>query len=329
MQKWTPSEEDKKGPESKPSQEDQKESDTPKPKTEYPKNLFTAQELKDINIQMAYSHHEKDGKFYVYHYDHWHKIGDFQLNLWFNNDQEKIEKAKASMRYLFQHPEYKLPPENGFGVEPGKHYGDSYATFNGNKIHQRDKGLDGKPYTTSDNYTFTKDSIISVESDGVNATHVTDKGSHTHFIPLEELEQFELRQVEEWMREHGQKVTVTEDNDTLGYISKENAEKAAKEALKKDFIGNNSYRVFQRGEAWFYELRKTEEETKKKGESEGVPSDQPKEESKEAFNEKLESEKDSAQDKSQTTNASQEEAIPSPSSDKGKNTAEVIEKSKG
>ena len=60
-----------------------------------------------------------------------------------------------------------------------------------------------------------------------------------------------------------------------------------------------------------------------------MPSDQPKEESKKAFNEKLESEKDSAQDKSQTTNASQEEAIPSPSSDKGKDTAEVIEKSKG
>ena len=347
MQKWTPSEEDKKGPEpkpsqedkkgpeSKPSQEDQKESDTPKPKTEYPKKLFTAQELKDINIQMAYPHHEKDGEFYVYHYDHWHKIDDFLLNTWFNNDQEKIKKAKASMRYLLQHPEYKLPPENGFGVEPGEDYGEvpSYATFNGRRIKQFNKGLDGKPYTTDDNYTFNKKSIISVESDGVNATHVTDKGRHTHFIPLGELEQSELRQVEEWMRENGQKVTVTEDNDTLGYISKENAEKAAKEALKKDFTGlNNSYRVFQRGEAWFYELRfeeKTEEETKKKGESEGVPSDQPKEGSKEAFNEKLESEKDSAQDKSQTTNASQEEAIPSPSSDKGKDTAEVIEKSKG
>lgn len=335
MQKWTPSEEDKKGPEPKPSQEGQKESDTPKPKTEYPKNLFTAQELKKINIQIAYPHHEKDGKFYVYHYNHWHPIDDSLLNTWFNNDQEKIEKAKASMRYLLQHPEYKLPPENGFGVEPGEDYGEvpSYATFNGEPIKQFNKGLDGKPYTTSDNYTFTKDSIISVQSDGVNATHVTDKGRHTHFIPLGELEQSELRQVEEWMLEHGQPVTVTEDNDTLGYISKENAEKAAKEALKKDFTGlNNSYRVFQRGKVWFYELRfeeKTEEETKKKGESEGVPSDQPKEESKEAFNEKLESEKDSAQDKSQTTNASQEEAIPSPSSDKGKDTAEVIEKSKG
>lgn len=69
----------------------------------------------------------------------------------------------------------------------------------GQPIKAYGKGLDGKPYDTSDGYIFTKDSIDSVDKSGVIAKH----GDHFHYMGYGELEQFELDEVAKWIQETG------------------------------------------------------------------------------------------------------------------------------
>lgn len=71
--------------------------------------------------------------------------------------------------------------------------------FLGQPIKAYGKGLDGKPYDTSDGYIFTKDSIDSVDKSGVIAKH----GDHFHYMGYGELEQFELDEVAKWIEETG------------------------------------------------------------------------------------------------------------------------------
>lgn len=71
--------------------------------------------------------------------------------------------------------------------------------FLGQPIKAYGKGLDGKPYDTSDGYIFTKESIDSVDKSGVIAKH----GNHFHYMGYGELEQFELDEVAKWIQETG------------------------------------------------------------------------------------------------------------------------------
>lgn len=71
--------------------------------------------------------------------------------------------------------------------------------FLGQPIKAYGKGLDGKPFDTSDGYIFTKDSIDSVDKSGVIAKH----GDHFHYMGYGELEQFELDEVAKWIQETG------------------------------------------------------------------------------------------------------------------------------
>jgi len=71
--------------------------------------------------------------------------------------------------------------------------------FLGQPVKAYGKGLDGKPYDTSDGYIFTKDSIDSVDKSGVIAKH----GDHFHYMGYGELEQFELDEVAKWIQETG------------------------------------------------------------------------------------------------------------------------------
>ena len=71
--------------------------------------------------------------------------------------------------------------------------------FLGQPIKAYGKGLDGKPYDTSDGYVFSKDSIYSVDKSGVIAKH----GDHFHYMGYGELEQFELDEVDKWIQETG------------------------------------------------------------------------------------------------------------------------------
>ncbi|MGT2867012.1 pneumococcal-type histidine triad protein [Streptococcus fryi] len=73
----------------------------------------------------------------------------------------------------------------------------SSLTYFGRQIMPYGKGLDGKPYDTSDGYVFSKDSIDTVDDSGLTARH----GDHFHYIGFGELEGYELKQVEDWVKE--------------------------------------------------------------------------------------------------------------------------------
>ena len=120
-------------------------------------------------------------------------------------------------------------------------------TFLGNSIKAYGKGLDGKPYDTSDGYVFSKDSIYSVDKSGIIARH----GNHFHYVGLGELEQFELDEVSKWMKEKGQA------NESVIPSEKMNKEEKPKfdsknvtSKVTKD--GKVGYVIKENGKEYFY-----------------------------------------------------------------------------
>ena len=120
-------------------------------------------------------------------------------------------------------------------------------TFLGNSIKAYGKGLDGKPYDTSDGYVFSKDSIYSVDKSGIIARH----GNHFHYVGFGELEQFELDEVSKWMKEKGQP-----NESVIPSESKDNKEKPKFDSKKvtgkvtKD--GKVGYVLKEDGKEYFY-----------------------------------------------------------------------------
>lgn len=120
-------------------------------------------------------------------------------------------------------------------------------TFLGNSIKAYGKGLDGKPYDTSDGYVFSKDSIYSVDKSGIIARH----GNHFHYVGFGELEQFELNEVSKWMKEKGQA------NDSVISSEKMNKEEKPKFDSKKVTSkvtkdGKVGYVIKENGKEYFY-----------------------------------------------------------------------------
>ena len=120
-------------------------------------------------------------------------------------------------------------------------------TFLGNSIKAYGKGLDGKPYDTSDGYVFSKDSIYSVDKSGIIARH----GNHFHYVGFGELEQFELDEVSKWMKEKDQP-----NESVIPSESKDNKEKPKFDSKKvtgkvtKD--GKVGYVLKEDGKEYFY-----------------------------------------------------------------------------
>ena len=119
--------------------------------------------------------------------------------------------------------------------------------FLGNSIKAYGKGLDGKPYDTSDGYVFSKDSIYSVYKSGIIARH----GNHFHYVGFGELEQFELDEVSKWMKEKGQA------NDSVIPSEKMNNEEKPKFDSKKVTSkvtkdGKVGYVLKENGKEYFY-----------------------------------------------------------------------------
>lgn len=94
----------------------------------------------------------------------------------------------------------------------------------GKKIEKSAKGKDGLVYTTSDGYTFTAESILEYDDQGLRAEH----GDHEHYIFFHELEDFELEAAQNYInREHLTAVkpstySKAEIEAKLRYISLEN-----------------------------------------------------------------------------------------------------------
>lgn len=106
--------------------------------------------------------------------------------------------------------------------------------FMGQTITAYGKGLDGKPYVTSDGYTFSKASITSVDEHGVIGSH----GNHFHYVGFGELEADEIRQVEEWVREQQGSVGKS-DTKTTSPAEKQPSQPKVKEELKQPIMPEN------------------------------------------------------------------------------------------
>ena len=120
-------------------------------------------------------------------------------------------------------------------------------TFLGNSIKAYGKGLDGKPYDTSDGYVFSKDSIYSVDKSGIIARH----GNHFHYVGFGELEQFELDEVSKWMKEKGQlnESVIPSENRDNKEKPKFDSKKVTGKVTKGGKVG---YVLKENGKEYFY-----------------------------------------------------------------------------
>ena len=120
-------------------------------------------------------------------------------------------------------------------------------TFLGNSIKAYGKGLDGKPYDTSDGYVFSKDSIYSVDKSGIIARH----GNHFHYVGFGELEQFELDEVSKWMKEKGQANDSVIPSEKMNNVEKPKFDsKRVNSKVTKD--GKVGYVLKEDGKEYFY-----------------------------------------------------------------------------
>ena len=120
-------------------------------------------------------------------------------------------------------------------------------TFLGNSIKAYGKGLDGKPYDTSDGYVFSKDSIYSVDKSGIIARH----GNHFHYVGFGELEQFELDEVSKWMKEKGQANDSVIPSEKMNNVEKPKFDSnRVNSKVTKD--GKVGYVLKENGKEYFY-----------------------------------------------------------------------------
>ena len=119
--------------------------------------------------------------------------------------------------------------------------------FLGQPIKAYGKGLDGKPYDTSDGYVFSKDSIYSVDKSGIIARH----GNHFHYVGFGELEQFELDEVSKWMKEKGQlnESVIPSENRDNKEKPKFDSKKVTGKVTKGGKVG---YVLKENGKEYFY-----------------------------------------------------------------------------
>lgn len=145
-------------------------------------------------------------------------------------------------------------------VKPVEKPKEIVLNYNGTKIVAYGKGLDGKPYDTSDGYVFSKASILSVDNNGLTASH----GDHIHYIGLGELEQGELDQVAAWVKEKAEeKKTSQPKQETPKSDTKSDAKTSQSDEVKPAFDykkvskkltqnGQTGYLMKDNGKEYFY-----------------------------------------------------------------------------
>ena len=145
-------------------------------------------------------------------------------------------------------------------VKPVEKPKEIVLNYNGTKIVAYGKGLDGKPYDTSDGYVFSKSSILSVDNNGLTASH----GDHIHYIGLGELEQGELDQVAAWVKEKvEEKKTSQPKQETPKSDTKSDAKASQSDEVKPAFDykkvskkmirnGQTGYLMKDNGKEYFY-----------------------------------------------------------------------------
>ncbi|MGX7107010.1 pneumococcal-type histidine triad protein [Hutsoniella sourekii] len=161
----------------------------------------------------------KGEKAYVIpHGDHFHTIKDSQLS----ELERQVTQMVIQEKGLDSHSKSeKNQPAKPEAKDEGKQTdkketdqaSDSQAQVNPKQkvdflslnINKLPKGKDGKVYTTSDGYRFSPESILSYDQEGLVAQH----GDHTHYIPLAELEDSELKAASDYINQSQDKVKTT------------------------------------------------------------------------------------------------------------------------
>ncbi|MCQ8267882.1 pneumococcal-type histidine triad protein [Streptococcus suis] len=166
----------------------------------------------------------------VPHGDHYHFVPFNQMSPL----EEKISRmiglngagisSTQQVRQPQQTPKQPTNPVTPIGTLPAlpvsptqpKQTTGKMVSYMGRQIPAYGKGLDGKAYFTSDGYVFSKKSITSVDDQGVVASH----GDHFHYVGFGELEDFEIKQVEEWVNEKAGKQVPPKTSEQVGNDAK-------------------------------------------------------------------------------------------------------------
>lgn len=198
------------------------------------KNRVSYQDLLNKLYKMAYNkrHHEDDGLvfdpnqvtkltsrgFVVPHGDHWHVIPENQLSpleIYLAKmhlaGQNQVDKSTAD-QLLVSEPLKTTPKTDENTPELSKNNKGKVNLLDGS-IKKTKQGKDGEPYTTDDGYTFSVGSIKSYDEAGIIADHE----GHEHYIPYSELEDSELKQVQDAINHKNSKINKVE----AGHFTKE------------------------------------------------------------------------------------------------------------
>lgn len=135
------------------------------------------------------------------HGDHWHVVPknklsalEIQLADMHLSGQEYADKLRV-IRPTIPKPVDHVPAKQKINLTDGK-------------IKKTKQGKDGKPYSTDDGYHFSMASITSYDKDGVTADH----DGHEHYIPYSELEDNELKLLEDAINQKNSKIVKIADS---------------------------------------------------------------------------------------------------------------------
>lgn len=143
------------------------------------------------------------------HGNHWHVVPESQLSpleIYLARmhlaGQSQVDKATAEKLLGLEtpkKPESPKPVDHKPELPKGK---DGKINLVNGSIKKTKQGNDGKPYTTDDGYQFSVDSIKSYDEEGIIADHE----GHEHYIPYSELEDSELKQVQDSINAKNSKI---------------------------------------------------------------------------------------------------------------------------
>lgn len=221
---------------STPHHSEKQPSQPQKPITHADTNHVSYQELlqKLYNQPSNSRHYEDDGLvfdpnqvnkltsrgFVVPHGDHWHVIPENHLSpletylaKMHLTGQSQVDKVTADKLLGLDVPKKPESPKSDEHKPELPKDNKGETNLLDGSIKKTKQGKDGKPYTTDDGYRFSVESIKSYDEGGIIADH----GGHEHYIPYSELENSELKQVQNAINHKNSKINKVE----AGHFTKE------------------------------------------------------------------------------------------------------------
>ncbi|WNZ92808.1 pneumococcal-type histidine triad protein [Streptococcus iniae] len=151
------------------------------------------------------------------HGNHWHVVAEHQLSpleiylaRMHLSGQSQLDKATADQLLGLKTPE---KPANPLPIDTKPQKPAEKINLLDASIKKTKQGNDGKTYTTDDGYVFSVASIKSYDEDGIIADHE----GHEHYIPYSELEDSELKQVQDAINAKDSKIVKVDE----GHFTKE------------------------------------------------------------------------------------------------------------